>query len=43
MVASYRSSSGELFEAVVLLYPRTVGLLDPQAAEWIVIVNAGGG
>jgi hypothetical protein len=32
---------GYVFDAVVLRYPRSVGLFDPNTAEWIVIVNAG--
>jgi len=32
---------GYVFDAVVLLYPRTVGAFDPATAERIVIVNAG--
>ncbi|MBK8169878.1 MAG: hypothetical protein IPK60_05995 [Sandaracinaceae bacterium] len=32
---------GYVFSSVVLLYPRTVGVLDPSTAEWIVIVNGG--
>jgi len=35
------ATSGYLFEAVVLLYPRSVGAFDPQSAEWIVLLNAG--
>lgn len=30
-----------LFDAVVLLYPRTVGAFDPNNAEWIVLVDSG--
>ena len=29
------------FDAMVLLYPRTVGVFDPAAAEWIVLVDTG--
>ncbi|MFT3771383.1 MAG: hypothetical protein QM820_38710 [Minicystis sp.] len=32
---------GYLFDAMVLLYPRTVGAMDPAAAEWIVLLNSG--
>lgn len=32
---------GYVFDAVVLLYPPTVGVLDPTTAEWIVMVNSG--
>jgi hypothetical protein len=32
---------GYLFDAIVLLYPRTVGAFDPTTAEWIVLVNSG--
>lgn len=32
---------GGVFEAVVLLYPRTVGVLDPKRAEYIVLLNGG--
>lgn len=32
---------GYVFHAVVLLYPRTVGLFDPGNAEWIVLVQGG--
>jgi hypothetical protein len=32
---------GYLFDAVVLLYPRTVGAFDPVTAEWIVILSGG--
>ncbi|MFO0587080.1 MAG: hypothetical protein U0441_06070 [Polyangiaceae bacterium] len=32
---------GYLFDAVVLLYPPTVGVLDPTKAEWIVLLNSG--
>lgn len=32
---------GYVFDAVVLLYPRTVGAFDPDEAEWIAIVNGG--
>jgi hypothetical protein len=30
-----------LFDAMVLMYPRMVGALDPKTAEWIVLVNGG--
>ena len=30
-----------VFEEVVLLYPRSVGVFDPATAEWIVLVNGG--
>lgn len=32
---------GYVFDAVVLLYPRTVGAFDPATAEWIALVNSG--
>jgi hypothetical protein len=32
---------GDLFDVVVLLYPRTLGTFDPAAAEYVVLVNAG--
>ena len=32
---------GYVFDAVVLLYPRTVGVFEPSTAEWIVMVNSG--
>ncbi|MEO7328241.1 MAG: hypothetical protein ABI193_06670, partial [Minicystis sp.] len=32
---------GYLFDVVVLLYPRTVGVFDPTNAEWIVLVDSG--
>ena len=35
------SKNGYVFDAMVLLYPRTVGAFDPTTAEWIVIVNGG--
>lgn len=35
------SQGGYLFEPMVLLYPRTVGAVDPSTAEWIVLVNSG--
>lgn len=34
-------SGGYVFDAVVLAYPRSVGVFDPNTAEWIVIVNSG--
>ncbi len=30
-----------VFDAVVLLYPRSVGAFDPSTAEWIVLVDSG--
>jgi hypothetical protein len=30
-----------VFDAMVLLYPRTVGIMNPATAEWIVLVNFG--
>jgi hypothetical protein len=30
-----------VFDTVVLLYPRTFGVFDPERAEWIVLVNGG--
>ena len=35
------SKSGYVFDAMVLLYPPTVGDFDPQVAEWVVLVNSG--
>jgi hypothetical protein len=35
------ATSGYIFDAVVLLYARTVGAFDPSTAEWIVLVNGG--
>lgn len=32
---------GHVFDVVVLLYPRAVGMFDPSHAEYIVLVNAG--
>lgn len=32
---------GYVFDAVVLVYPPTVGAVDPTVAEWIVMVNSG--
>ncbi len=32
---------GYVFDAVVLLYPRTLGAFDPTQAEWVVLVNGG--
>jgi hypothetical protein len=32
---------GYVFDAVVLLYPRSVGVLDPTTAEWVALVNGG--
>jgi len=32
---------GYVFDAVVLLYPPSVGVLDPTVAEWVVLVNSG--
>jgi len=32
---------GYVFDAVVLLYPRSVGAFDPSTAEWVVLVNSG--
>jgi|GEM_PF-1162477 len=32
---------GYAFDAVVLRYPRSVGVFDPASAEWIVLVNGG--
>jgi hypothetical protein len=32
---------GYVFDAVVLLYPRSVGEFNPTTAEWIVLVNSG--
>jgi hypothetical protein len=30
-----------VFDAVVLLYPRSVGAFEPSSAEWIVLVHSG--
>jgi hypothetical protein len=30
-----------LFDAVVLLYPRTTGAFDPATAEWIALLQGG--
>jgi hypothetical protein len=35
------ATSGYVFDAVVILYPRSVGAFNPLTAEWIVIVNGG--
>ena len=35
------AKGGYIFDAMVLLYPRTVGALNPATAEWIVLVNSG--
>jgi len=35
------ATSGYIFDAVVLLYPRTMGGFDPSTAEYIVILNGG--
>jgi hypothetical protein len=35
------ATSGYLFDAVVIVYPRTMGEFDPATAEWIVILNGG--
>jgi len=35
------ATSGYVFDAVVLLYPRSVGAFNPATAEWIVLVNGG--
>lgn len=32
---------GYVFDAVVLLYPRSVGMFNPATAEWIVMVSGG--
>ena len=32
---------GYVFDAAVLLYPRTVGAFDPATAEWVALVNSG--
>jgi hypothetical protein len=32
---------GYVFETVVLRYPRSVGVFDPNSAEWVVLVNGG--
>jgi len=34
-------TSNYIFDAVVLLYARSVGAFDPSTAEWIVLVNGG--
>ncbi|MBI4602098.1 MAG: hypothetical protein HY721_09075 [Planctomycetes bacterium] len=35
------ATSGYVFDATVLLYPRSVGAFDPTSAEWIVVLNGG--
>jgi len=35
------ATSNYLFDAVVLLYPPSMGDFDPSSAEWIVILNSG--
>ena len=35
------AQGGYLFDAVVLLYPPSVGAVDPTVAEWEVLVNSG--
>lgn len=35
------SAGGYVFSTIVLLYPRTVGVFDPDRAEWVVILNGG--
>jgi hypothetical protein len=35
------ATSGYVFDAAVILYPRSVGVFDPTTAEWIVVVNGG--
>ena len=32
---------GGVFDAVLLLYPRTVGAFDPKQAEYIMLINGG--
>jgi len=32
---------GYIFNAIVMLYPRSVGLFNPETAEWIVLVQGG--
>jgi hypothetical protein len=34
-------TQGYVFDAVVLRYPRSVGVFDPSTAEWIALVNGG--
>lgn len=34
-------AGGYAFDAVVLLYPRSVGAFDPATAEWVVLLNGG--
>ena len=34
-------SRGSIFEAVVLLYPRSVGVFNPESAEWVILLNGG--
>jgi hypothetical protein len=40
-IPSAMAKLGGVFEAVVLLYPRTVGAFDPTHAEYIVLLNGG--
>lgn len=35
------ATSGYVFDAVVILYARSVGAFDPTSAEWIVVLNGG--
>jgi hypothetical protein len=34
-------SGGKVHDAVVLRYPRSVGMFDPNTAEWIALINGG--
>ena len=33
--------NGYVFDAVVLLYPPSVGAFDPNVAEWVVLLSSG--
>jgi hypothetical protein len=39
--AAFERASGEIYNSLVLRYPRSVGVFNPETAEWIVIVNGG--
>lgn len=32
---------GYVFDAMVIMYPRHIGMLDPTTAEWLVLINSG--
>jgi hypothetical protein len=40
-IPSALAKIGGVFDAVVLLYPRTVGLFEPETAEYLVLLNGG--